>query len=265
MNPRHSSCSILLAVLWLIVLMHAPGEAATISIQRASPTLFQFTSSGHVLGFSQDSVYVAGGNHALHVQFVNAHATAPVNASPARETKHAAPLTQVTYRNLWQGVTLTYDAPAVGILRSAYRIEPNADVSQIRLRYNAPVTIELDGGLAIGYAAGVLRESAPRAWQELSNGGQVPVEAAFARISEREVGFEAGTYDHSLPLFIDPTLTWNTFLGGTSVDHGYGIAVDESGNVYVAGVSQAAWGSPIHGSWGAVWTHSPPSWMAAAT
>jgi hypothetical protein len=247
MNSRRWSCSILLAVLWLIIPMDAPGDVVTTSIQRAAPTLFQFTSGGHVLGFTQDSVYVADGTHASQIEFVNAHPTVLIKGSPVPETTHAAPLTQVTYPNLWQGVTLTYDAPAVGILRSAYRIEPNADVAQIRLRYNAPVMIELDGGLAIGYATGMLRESAPRAWQELSNGGQIPVEAAFTRISEREVALATGTYDHSLPLFIDPTLTWHTFLGGTSVDQGYGITVDESGNVYVAGVSQATWGSPIRG------------------
>lgn len=40
-------------------------------------------------------------------------------------------------------------------------------------------------------------------------------------------------------------LLWHTFLGGSRVDIGYGIAVDDSGNVYVTGRSDAAWGSPI--------------------
>lgn len=40
-------------------------------------------------------------------------------------------------------------------------------------------------------------------------------------------------------------LTWNTFLGGTGKDWGYGIAMDASGNVYVTGFSEAAWGTPI--------------------
>src|SRR5439155_638026 len=40
-------------------------------------------------------------------------------------------------------------------------------------------------------------------------------------------------------------LTWNTFLGGSGTDLGKGIAVDGSGNVYVAGYSNASWGSPV--------------------
>jgi hypothetical protein len=41
-------------------------------------------------------------------------------------------------------------------------------------------------------------------------------------------------------------LTWNTFLGGTGIDYCYGgIAVDSSGNVYVAGYSSESWGTPV--------------------
>jgi len=50
-------------------------------------------------------------------------------------------------------------------------------------------------------------------------------------------------------MVIDPVMSWNTFLGGSGEgdcdDNGYAIAVDSSGNVYVAGYSSESWGTPV--------------------
>jgi len=60
---------------------------------------------------------------------------------------------------------------------------------------------------------------------------------------EQQAGFTLSGYLPDLPVVIDPTLSWNTFLGGGSYDYGHGIAVDTSGNVYVTGYSYATWGT----------------------
>ena len=89
-----------------------------------------------------------------------------------------------------------------------------------------------------------MSESRPVAWQDV-DGRRQPVEVAFAQLEDDLMGFHVGTYRPDLPLTIDPTLTWNTFLGGSGADEARGIAVDGSGNVYVAGSSAATWGSPV--------------------
>ena len=84
------------------------------------------------------------------------------------------------------------------------------------------------------------------AWQEQNDGKKEPVSVAFEPRGERDVGFIVGKHDQMRPLFIDPTMTWNTFLGGNEYDGSRCIALDVNGNVYVTGYSYATWGTPIH-------------------
>ncbi len=48
-------------------------------------------------------------------------------------------------------------------------------------------------------------------------------------------GFQVASYDKRYPLVIDPTIVYSTYLGGSSADLGYAIAVDSAGNAYVTG------------------------------
>lgn len=204
------------------------------------------TSGGHILGFTSKDVVVATASHALRVEFVGAAGVEPVADGPARvhESK-APPLTRVTYPGLWEGITLAYDAPPCGLLRSTYTLVPGSDPSKIRLRYNSSLSVESDGALKIAYDTGVMHESAPIAWQNI-NGQRLSVPVTFRAESDKEIGFQLGPYDKAHPLMIDPTLTWTTFLGGVGGDYGSGIAIDADGNVYVTGSSPATWGNPIN-------------------
>ena len=53
------------------------------------------------------------------------------------------------------------------------------------------------------------------------------------------ITFALATYDHTLPLVIDPSLVYSTYLGGDGIDEGTGVAVDPAGNAYVAGWTQS--------------------------
>jgi hypothetical protein len=134
-------------------------------------------------------------------------------------------------------------------VQSSYLLEPGADVGQIRLRYNAPLEIEVGGSLRIGYETGQMRESAPVAWQDIK-GKRIPVDVTFclldSPILNPVVGFALGRYNPAYPLMIDPTLQWHTFMGSSDYDNGRGIAVDGSGNIYVVGTSRANWGTPVN-------------------
>jgi hypothetical protein len=61
------------------------------------------------------------------------------------------------------------------------------------------------------------------------------IDGRYVLRPEGEVSFETAPYDRTLPLIIDPVLSYSTYLGGSDMDYANGIAVDSSGNAYVTG------------------------------
>ena len=197
----------------------------------------QFTSGGHVVGFTPNKVYMAGMGHALTEEFIN-----PNTVTPKPLSSHT-----VIYENLWKGISVTYEARKTGIAESTYTVHPGADVAQIHIQYNAQVTIQQNGTLSFTHPTsnGSYTVSAPVAWQE-KHGTRIPVQVAYTKLSDTAIGFATGPYDTTLPLVIDPVYQWHTFYGSGGYDYGTGIAVDTNGNVYVTGNSNATWGSPLN-------------------
>ena len=254
---------LLIAAILLIFSTDLPNCMATQQPIAADKAIFagsilQFKSGSHIIGFASERVVLVTNDHLLSVGFVEANKIKPIALSSTEKSenrKGPALLGAVEYKELWPGITLRYDSVTDGLAESTYIVRPGADISKIRLKYNAPVILQKDGTLRIALStkSGQMTESAPIAWQELG-GQKVPVKVSFL-ISGGEVGFVVGDYDKSLPLIIDPSYQWHTFYGtDTSVDTPYALAVDSSGNVYVTGWSWDTW----NGGPDACTTGTPP-------
>ncbi|MCI4625970.1 MAG: SBBP repeat-containing protein [Candidatus Magnetoovum sp. WYHC-5] len=222
---------------------------ASTALGQGTDNLIKFTSGSHVIGFGVKQVYTASKDHVLKVEFVKARDVLPISeGGVVNQNGQALPLTKVKYENLWNAITLTYENVNDAIMISSYYVNPKSGKyggpGQIRLRYNVPVELDRGGNLVLKFKTGIMKETAPIAWQEIQ-GKKVPVDISYILFSKNEVGFKVAKYNQEYPLIIDPTLSWNTFLGGSGYEYGQGIAFDGSGNVYVTGYGGANWGSPV--------------------
>jgi hypothetical protein len=145
---------------------------------------------------------------------------------------------QVSYRNLYTGIDLAFHGSGKQ-LEFDYLVSPGAETKAIALEFQGAdrVTTNDRGSLVLTTAAGPIEIHQPVAYQE-KDGARQRVEARYV-VHANEVTFALGSYDHSRQLVIDPTVTYSTYFGGDFADYGLAIAVDASGNEFVAGATDS--------------------------
>ncbi len=149
----------------------------------------------------------------------------------------------VWYENLYPGIALELTGKRTG-LKYNFHVAPGVDPRSIRLRYEGVenLTLTQDGALEIHLAPEwqPLTDGTPYIYQEV-NGTKCTVKGHFTLINNHTYGFKiTGTYDATLPLIIDPSIEWSTYLGGAGYDVGNAIAVDSNGNCYATGQTDSS-------------------------
>jgi uncharacterized repeat protein (TIGR01451 family) len=142
---------------------------------------------------------------------------------------------RVRYEQIYPGVDLIYYGNQRQ-LEYDFVIQPGASPKQIRLAFDGAGKLRLNrhGDLILKSGARKITLLRPRAYQEVDKTGR-EVPARYLLKPRGQVAFQVGNYDKSRQLVIDPVLVYSTYLGGANQDIGNSIAVDSSGNAYIAG------------------------------
>ena len=140
----------------------------------------------------------------------------------------------ILYKNVYPGIDMKFYGTN-NQLEYDIIVSPQADPSKVLLSYQGVKKLSLSptGDLEISLGEGSLIQKKPHVYQTIS-GARKEIEGRFI-VAGNTYGFEVAPYDKGYPLIIDPVLVYSTYLGGNDYDDVWAIAIDGSGNVYVAG------------------------------
>jgi hypothetical protein len=199
--------------------------------------------------FLVDGAAFQAGESELRVRFVGASAQARIEGAgqlsgranfligsdPASWRSGLPMFDHVVYRGLYPGIDANY-AGFGRRLKSEFVVQPGSDPTSIRLEYPGASKVWIEGSeLRVTVGSMEFREWAPEVYQTGRDGARVSIEAKYRIFDDNSVGFELGSYNHSLPLVIDPVITYATYLGGSGMGAVTSVARDGLGSLYATG------------------------------
>jgi uncharacterized repeat protein (TIGR01451 family) len=143
----------------------------------------------------------------------------------------------VHYQGLYGGIDVAYHGTSRE-LEYDFSIAPRIDPKVIRIAFEGADNLRVDehGDLVLSVRGREMFQRKPVAYQGI-NGERKAIEVRYMLNRGNQLGLLVSPYDTSKPLVIDPVLSYATLSGDVLTDYGNHIAVDLSGNAYVAGRS----------------------------
>jgi hypothetical protein len=153
-----------------------------------------------------------------------------IGNDPGKHATYVGLYKEAVVKNVYDGIDLRYYFDK-GYLRYDFIVHPGADPSQIKFELEGEFDIYLkNGALCYTTRFGEVQMQDLFVYQQSDKKN---VQAKFTQ--QKDVWqFQVSAYDKTQPLIIDP-LIYSTYIGGSSGDYGYSIAIDGSGNAYITG------------------------------
>ncbi len=161
-----------------------------------------------------------------------------IGNDPTKWRTNVPTFAKVKFSNVYSGIDLVYYGNQRQ-LEYDFVVAPGADPKRIQFEFEgAKLRRGGHGDLVLKTSQGELQWHKPVAYQE-KDGRRQEIAARYAIKDKDRVDFEIAAYDHKKPLFIDP-LVYSTYLGGSNIDYGVAIAVDNAGSAYVTGYTTSS-------------------------
>jgi len=145
---------------------------------------------------------------------------------------------EVAYADVYPGVDLVFHGNQRR-LEHDFVVAPGADPAMVEVEFDAHrLALDEAGDLVATVDGGPVRLTRPVLYQQV-DGRLRTVPGSYVSRGGNRIGFEVGPYDRARPLVIDPVLETSTYLGGSGNDAAWGVDVDSTGDIYVAGTTES--------------------------
>ncbi|MCH8318627.1 MAG: SBBP repeat-containing protein, partial [Bacteroidetes bacterium] len=207
-------------------------------------------SEGYNLFLTHNEAVLTLDDQVLRIQILNANQFSAVSGiekqsgisnyfignDPAQWRSHIPHYKKVKYQQVYPGIDIIYYGNQRK-LEYDFVVAPGADPENILIGFDGAehITINKAGDLVLQLSENKeVIQKAPFIYQTI-DGKEVKIEGHYVKKGKYKVGFEVGNYDTDQPLIIDPVVFYSTFLGGSGIDNGLRISVDNSGNAFIIG------------------------------
>ncbi|WP_276134427.1 T9SS type A sorting domain-containing protein [Polluticoccus soli] len=141
----------------------------------------------------------------------------------------ASTYNKVTYKNIYPNIDWVLYTNN-GQLKYDFVVHPGGNPADIKLKFAGASSLEMkDGALTAITELGSITEQKPYSYN-----AETKTEVASKFVLNNDVlSFDVAAFDGTL--VIDPTINWGTYYGGSNNEWAYGLAADNTGNVFAAG------------------------------
>ncbi len=149
---------------------------------------------------------------------------------------HVPQYSSVTCRNVYPGIDWVFRSTGSS-LEHDWNVAPGADPRKIALLLDGKTLAQItaSGDLRLNSGGLAITWKVPESFQ-IERGVRQLV-ATHYRLNRRRITLELGRYRHDLPLVIDPVIDLSYVINGNGDDRGCQVAVDNSGGIYLAGLT----------------------------
>jgi Beta-propeller repeat len=201
---------------------------------------------GYSFLFTPDAAVMRIGKRTVELKFTGASPiakfqgsekfAAPSNYFIGHTFKSVPAYGRLHRRGLYPGIDLVYYGHG-GEMEYDFEIAPGADPSRIRMKFAGADAVNLsgDGDVVLTLDGREVLQRAPVVYQHRESGEIVKVAASYRLASDGTVRVALGNYDRAAKLVVDPTITYDNYLTGSSTDWVVSVAYDPQGNIDLAG------------------------------